>query len=396
MNRLKSPLRRALAIAAGATIGLVGAVALAATPASAHYTAPTGSAYCDTATGEWEITWSVRSEWHFKATKFRLKDVEHTPAGTTLEGIAKTPFRDGYPYSVNSEIIGTQRVPGSTTEATLKVKGAWNDGYAENKFREGTIELGGDCAVDTPESPSPTPSPEESPSPVPSPDVTPSPDVPDPIVMPAASFLSDCEGTVWVTVSNGEDATESVDLTVTAGEFSETYTLEPGQSKDDIQVPGDSGPVTVTDGEETVGEPYEWTEPENCVVPGEPEGGYDVTCDQLIVGFANPEDGEAFTVTLTPSEGDAVTVTVEPGATEVVEFDAAEGFEVHVVSEEWELDETIAWELPEDCDTGGEGGGELPVTGAAAGGIAAGAVALLALGGGLFYLARRRRVTFTA
>lgn len=395
MNRLKSPLRRALAIAAGATIGLVGSVALAASPASAHYTAPTGSAVCDTATGEWVITWSVRSEWHFKSTKFRLNAVYHTPAETTLEGIQRTPIRDGYPYSVKEAITGTQRVPGTTTRAVLAVKGAWNDGYAEKDFRQGVIKLGGDCVTDTPEpTPSASPSPDESPTPTP----TATPVDPDPIVLPAASFLSDCDGDVWVTISNGEDATESVELTVTAGEFSETHTLAPGESKDDIVVPGDAGPVTVTNGDELVDEPYSWLEPENCVTPGEPEGGYESTCDQLVFGFANPEDGETFTVTLTPNSGEAQTITVEPGVTEIVEFDASEGFEVTVVSEEWGVEETVAWEQPEDCESeGGEGGGgSLPVTGAAAGGIAAGAVALLAIGGVLFYLARRRRVTFTA
>jgi len=52
---------------------------------------------------------------------------------------------------------------------------------------------------------------------------------------------------------------------------------------------------------------------------------------------------------------------------------------------------TIKYKAPSDCDGGG-----LPVTGAAAGGIAAGAVALLAVGGFLFFMARRRKVKFTA
>jgi LPXTG-motif cell wall-anchored protein len=44
----------------------------------------------------------------------------------------------------------------------------------------------------------------------------------------------------------------------------------------------------------------------------------------------------------------------------------------------------------------GGGGGTLPKTGVAVGGIAAGAGVLLALGAGLFMMARRRRVKFTA
>ncbi|MDG4767236.1 LPXTG cell wall anchor domain-containing protein [Solwaraspora sp. WMMD406] len=402
MNRLKSPLRRALALAAGATIGLVGAVAFAA-PASAHYSVPTGSAVCDTTTGEWVVTWNVDSEWHFESTHFKFLAAFHLPASTTLTGIERTKIRDGYPYPVEETVVGEQRLPGDAKWATLGVMVGWNDGFAEKKLRKQTITFEGECTTETPE-PTPTPSPtqEPSPSPEPSPEPTataeptpsPSPTQEVPTVAPAASYLSDCDGMVWVTLSNGETATEPVELVVSAGEFSESYVIEPGDSKEDIVVPGDAGPVTVTADGEPVGEPYSWVEPEDCVVPGEPEGGYESTCEELVFGFANPEDGEEFSVTLTPNSGDAQTVTVAPGVTEIVAFPAEEGLEVTVVSETLGVEETIAWEQPEDC--GGEGGGELPVTGAAAGGIAAGALALLALGGGLFYLARRRRITFTA
>ncbi|MFY1633349.1 cell wall anchor protein [Solwaraspora sp. WMMB335] len=401
MNRLKSPLRRALAVAAGATIGLTGAVALA-TPASAHYTDPVGSAVCDTTTGEWVVTWSVSSNWHFDSTHFRLKAVLHTPLRSPVAGIERTPIRDGYPYPVDEPIVGEQRVPGNAERASLAVMGSWNDGYAEDEFRTSKIRFLGECAIETPDpTPSPTVDPSPDPTPEPSPTVDPTPEPtqspePEPIVSPAASFLSDCDGFVWVTLSNGEDATEPVEMTVVADDFSETHTIEPGASKDDVVVPGDAGPITVYVGEEPIGEPYTWEEPENCVEPGEPEGGYESTCDELVIGFANPEDGEAFTVMLTPNSGEAQTVTVEPGATEIISFPGEEGLEVHVLSEELEIDETIVWEMPEDCEGGEGGGGGLPVTGAAAGGIAAGALVLLAVGIGLFLMARRRRITFTA
>ena len=50
---------------------------------------------------------------------------------------------------------------------------------------------------------------------------------------------------------------------------------------------------------------------------------------------------------------------------------------------------------PTPGDPGG-GGGDLPLTGSAATNIAAGAGVLLAVGAALFFMARRRRVTFTA
>lgn len=50
----------------------------------------------------------------------------------------------------------------------------------------------------------------------------------------------------------------------------------------------------------------------------------------------------------------------------------------------------------DDAPGAGGSGDRLPVTGAPAGLLAAGALALLGVGGGLFLLARRRRVSFTA
>lgn len=87
-------------------------------------------------------------------------------------------------------------------------------------------------------------------------------------------------------------------------------------------------------------------------------------------------------------------------------FEAFDGLEVAVgLSLDGEPtdgeDDVVVWERPEDCeDGGGQGGGDddsgLPVTGASTGLIAGGALALLALGGGLYLVARHRRVTFTA
>jgi LPXTG-motif cell wall-anchored protein len=48
-----------------------------------------------------------------------------------------------------------------------------------------------------------------------------------------------------------------------------------------------------------------------------------------------------------------------------------------------------------ECDDDGEGGG-LPETGVPTAIVASGAAALLALGAGLYLVARSRRITFTA
>lgn len=129
----------------------------------------------------------------------------------------------------------------------------------------------------------------------------------------------------------------------------------------------------------------------------EPQFVYDNTCDTFTVGLEVPKGWkESITVTFKPSKGDAKTITVKPGETGTVDFPASAGLKVTASPKGYEDEAaSITYKTPADCDTNGGGGG-LPVTGAAAGGIAGGAAVLLALGAGLFFLARRRRVKFTA
>ncbi|MET7818222.1 LPXTG cell wall anchor domain-containing protein [Micromonospora zamorensis] len=133
--------------------------------------------------------------------------------------------------------------------------------------------------------------------------------------------------------------------------------------------------------------------------PAEPVGTVESTCDKLTFTIENPADGTTVVMTLTPNKGEAKTLTVEPGKTGSVSFDAVEGLTVTPAAEGLDDNEPIAWEKPAECNPG-QGGGKdepaLPLTGAATGGIIAGAVVLLAAGAGLFVMARRRRVRFTA
>ncbi|MCG5446303.1 LPXTG cell wall anchor domain-containing protein [Micromonospora sp. NIE79] len=133
--------------------------------------------------------------------------------------------------------------------------------------------------------------------------------------------------------------------------------------------------------------------------PAEPVGSVESTCDKLTFTIENPADGETVTLTLTPNKGEAKTLVVKPGETGSVSFDATEGLVVTPAAEGLDDTAPIAWEQPADCAPG-QGGGKdepaLPLTGAATGGIIAGAVVLLAAGAALFVVARRRRVRFTA
>lgn len=387
MNRLH--LRRAAALTAGALIGLAGVTAIAS-PASAHYSQPSGTAICDSAAGEWVVTWTVKSVYHYDSTHFGFQSVEVTPAGTTVSGIAVS---DANTYPVNTPVTGVQRVPGSATEATLSVKAKWNDGYPEKQARTAKVTFEGTCAKDEPPATS-TPEPAE-PSPQPSPSAT----TPPPVSIPTASFASDCTGKVTVTLANSAEATTDTVLTVRAKDFTRKATVKPG-GQETVVVPAGAGEVTVSEGEQLIGKPYTWTSPEDCVKPGEPQAGYESTCDKLIFGFANPENGKAFDVTLTPNKGEAQTRTVKPGETVIVEFKAFEGLVVTPSAEGLDDTSPIAWKKPANCSPG-TGGGEddgptLPLTGAAIGGIVAGAIALLAAGAVLFVVARRRKVRFTA
>ncbi|WP_327042895.1 LPXTG cell wall anchor domain-containing protein [Micromonospora ureilytica] len=132
--------------------------------------------------------------------------------------------------------------------------------------------------------------------------------------------------------------------------------------------------------------------------PAEPVGSVESTCDKLTFTIENPADGETVTLTLTPNKGEVKTLVVKPGETGSVSFDATKGLVVTPAAEGLDDTAPIAWEQPADCAPG-QGGGKdepaLPLTGAATGGIIAGAAVLLAAGVALFMVARRRRVRFT-
>ena len=144
--------------------------------------------------------------------------------------------------------------------------------------------------------------------------------------------------------------------------------------------------------------PTEPTTPpsDNPPAPGEPTPILEMDCTTLTIGLDNPADGVAITLHYKTSKGEERDTTINPGEKKTDTFSATPGFTITVSAPDLDdATETIAYEKPADCDTSGGGGG-LPVTGAAAGTIAGGAGVLLAIGGVLFFMARRRKVKFTA
>ncbi|GAB1693987.1 LPXTG cell wall anchor domain-containing protein [Krasilnikovia sp. M28-CT-15] len=140
------------------------------------------------------------------------------------------------------------------------------------------------------------------------------------------------------------------------------------------------------------------TPPSKPAQPGEPTPVIEADCTTVSIGFDNPKNGMEFTLHLKTSKGEKRDIAFKPGDRKVEKFSATPGFQIKLsisVKGYTSPAETITYQLPEGCESSGNGGG-LPVTGAAAGTIAGGAAALLAIGGVLFFLARRRKVKFTA
>ncbi|RAO26240.1 hypothetical protein PSN13_06261 [Micromonospora saelicesensis] len=380
MNPPKSPFRRVAAIAAGALIGLAGVVTFAA-PASAHHSEIQVKAACDTATGEWVATWTVNSYAPGDVKNYKFDEVSaktyvgDVASDATIDGIAATEAKE-YPHSVSEPVIAKQRLDAKTTKATLSVRAMWDNGFLDKELRSAAIEFSGTCAKEQP--------------PVPT---TPK---------PTASVAADCDGDVLVKLENGKDATAPAKFTITGADgFTKTVTVKVGKNES-VKVPAKNATAIKVVAEGLDKPLFEGTPAaaENCVEPGEPAGSYKSTCTELIFDIANPADGETITITFTPNKGKAQTLTVEPGKSGTVTFPAQEGLTVTPTAEGLDDTSPIAWEKPADC-TPGQGGGDkdeptLPLTGAATGGIIAGAAVLLAAGVALFVVARRRRVRFTA
>ena len=155
-----------------------------------------------------------------------------------------------------------------------------------------------------------------------------------------------------------------------------------------------------TDASKTVNAPTtckEPEQPEQPKPPAEPTPIVEMDCTTIVIGLDNPKDGEKITLNLETSRGEKRTLIVEPGEKKTEKFSAKAGFTVKVSTPEVEETTTIAWESPsEDCVAAGEGGGELPLTGANATTIAGVAGGVLLIGAALFFMARRRKVKFTA
>jgi LPXTG-motif cell wall-anchored protein len=190
----------------------------------------------------------------------------------------------------------------------------------------------------------------------------------------------------------------SVHLDVTAKWVRNGYPIEETRGADQVKPTKLCKPKPPVDEEPPPAEeePPAPEQPQVPQQPGEAKPILEFDCDTLVIGLDNPKDGVEITLNLKTSKGETRTLTVKPGEKKTEKFSASSGFKITVSLKGYEDEaETIEYEQPENCEAGG-GGGELAVTGANASTVAGGAGVLLALGGLAFFLARRRKVKFTA
>ncbi len=353
--------RRLLAGAAGLMIGL-GGVAAMATPASAtgfHHgdnfkgKAPVksfsleGWAQCDQETGNSIVEWSVKNTSKDKA------EITNVVADGPVEGNLAV----GTKLQKGEIAAGTQTFPAEVEQASIQVeltwtwkekkrvyvpgKYFWSKGHWKTEWVEKSESKTKTATVDLTDCQAPPPPVEE-----------------EPPTLPTIVALFSCDELVFI-VDNDGDAEAIVEL-------APNTTVSYGPATGFSYSLAEDGTVEPIVDEDASIDYNDEADESNPVVIGPLAPG----ADPVSLGFEGSA-GLAFTVSVTLNG-------------ELVEF------------EEGPLTFSFDEETAElDCDAEGEGG-ELPVTGISTGLIALGAVVLLAIGGGLFFLARRRRVTFTA
>ena len=316
--------------------------------------------------------------------KSRKVEATHVVGGKatpfTIPGI-EVSQGDVFPHHVSAPVVGTARLSGDATEASLALRARWDNTWEEQSDSGASIKFSERCDKVV------TPAPAEA--------------------NPTATVAAACDGDVAVKLANDSKATRDASFTVSGTDgFTKTAGVKPGKDTT-ITVPArNAARIKVTEsGQEKPLFDDKPAEAKDCVEPGEPTGSIQMTCDSLIFQIENPKDGRTVTVTLTPNKGDAQTLVVKPGETGTATFKAVEGLTVTPEAEGLDDASPIAWKKPAECTSpspgtppagGGAGGPTLPKTGAPAGLIAGGASALLAAGAVLFVVARRRRVRFTA
>ncbi|WP_221324018.1 hypothetical protein [Actinoplanes sp. L3-i22] len=306
-----------------------------AVPALACHPQANDTTTCANADGSWVVNWKVSTTDNAFGDGY-VKSVEYTP-DTNNGTVSFDGIKADDKLSHNGHIEATQVLKGEATTATLQVVGKWHNrgGWFYAGFENGPVT--------------------------------------------ASKPTKLCDG--QQTTPPPTETTTPPTTTPTTEPTTTAPTTEPTTTAPTTE-PTTTGPTTAPTTEPT-------TAPTDTPVVTEPQLLYDTTCDTFTVGIEVPADNTTdVTVKFTPTKGDAKTVTAKPGETKTVDFDAFAGLKV-TASSEGQADTTIAYEAPADCDV-------LALTGTNTSTIAGGAVLVLLVGAGLFFMARRRKIRFTA
>lgn len=222
MNSFVPTMRRVFAVAGAVLAGVAAALAFAS-PASAHHPIVTGVGACDTATGEWVITWTVsNSQTNLAAT---VQARSFTPADSAFNGIN---VGDTIPIKGTGVLTATQRIPASKPPTSLTITGFWDYPPGSNhgdvtQSATGTPEFkSGACVKQA--------------------------------ANPDARFATSCTGVVTVTLTNAADATADAKLVVKGkdGWTSPEQVVQPGKEVK-VEVPAaNSAEVKVFSGDTLV------------------------------------------------------------------------------------------------------------------------------------------------
>ncbi|MEU4776472.1 cell wall anchor protein [Micromonospora sp. NPDC023633] len=142
MTDVNRPLRRLLSLACSLLLGML-AVLVAASPAAAHRTGVSGTAVCQP-DGTYEITWQVNNgSWEDRYAQItKLVARPQTLIDGIKAGSAISADTDG--DGPKGVVTGAQRVPGTTTSATLTVSATW---FERNGDRTGVSSTDSGRAV---------------------------------------------------------------------------------------------------------------------------------------------------------------------------------------------------------------------------------------------------------
>jgi hypothetical protein len=359
-----------LSIFAGALVtATVGLLAVGA-PAHAHHVDIDVAARCDTATGDWVVTWTIGNS---QAVEGRVMAMSSDPA-VPVDGIEVGSV---LPAEGGGVITATQTLPGDARSTSLSVRIAWTDGFVQAHHRWTGIGLSGGCAVDDH-----------------SPDVV---------------FRPNCNGTLVVKVHNTSDGSRAF---LVAGEL-ERVLEEPAG-------PGLRQSVTVASGQVgvvVIPRPYVH---QVKVYAGTEESPYAViaaygalalcapvhvatrsTCEAFEVALGNPDDVPYEVRVVSYSREFEETVMLAPGADSVVSLSTVGGI-VEVTIRGNVDEDPVRWQEPADCPqatdpapTTTPAPPALADTGVRLTSVVTLAVALIMVGAGLLVVLRRRRVRTT-